>query len=223
MTAPAIAAAPSIWRSLLNFLPFREPAPRAAERQVECQVKHRAAARRSAAQPEAGPFEREVAIRFAHCDPAGIVFYPQYFVIMNGLMEDWFSEGLGVDFADMVARRRIGIPTVAIDCAFSKPSRLGELVTFGVSVTRVGERSIGIEVQAVANGELRLRATQTIVLMSLDTMKSIPIPPDVRANLSRFRSLPSSQEVGMQDRGRGGAVPKPESAAGSARREHVTS
>lgn len=223
MTAPAIAAAPSIWRSLLNFLPFREPATRAAERQVECHVKHRAAARRCAEQPEAGPFEREMAIRFAHCDPAGIVFYPQYFVIMNGLMEDWFSEGLGVDFADMVSRRRIGIPTVAIDCAFSKPSRLGDVVTFGVAVTRVGERSISVEVQAVANGEVRLSAKQTIVMMSLDTMKSIPIPPDVRANLSRFRSRAASAEVGTQDGGRPGAAHAPEPAAGSMRREHVSS
>ncbi len=215
MTAPSIFATPSIWRSLLNFLPFREPTARAAERP--------AAARRSSAQPVAGAFEREVAIRFAHCDPAGIVFYPQYFVIMNGLMEDWFSEGLGVDFADMVSRRRIGIPTVAIECAFSKPSRLGEIVTFGVSVTRVGERSIGIEVQAVAGGELRLSAKQTIVMMSLDTMKSIPIPPDVRANLSRFRSRAASPEVGTQDGASRGVARAPEPPAGNTRREHLTS
>ncbi|WP_332670914.1 acyl-CoA thioesterase [Aromatoleum sp.] len=215
MTAPAIAATTSTWKSLLNFLPFRMPAGYPVERH--------AAARRSAAQPVPGPFERDVAIRFAHCDPAGIVFYPQYFVIMNGLMEDWFSEGLRVDFADMVTRRRIGIPTVAIDCAFSKPSRLGEVVTFSVSVTRVGERSIGIEVHAVANGEVRLRATQTIVMMSLDTMKSIPIPPDVRANLSRFRAPAASPGVGTQDGGQGRAAGEPEPAAGSARREHVSS
>lgn len=214
MTAPAMTATPSIWRSLLNFLPFREPAARPAGRH--------AAARRSAAQSATGPFERDVAIRFAHCDPAGIVFYPQYFVIMNGLMEDWFSEGLGVDFADMVSRRRIGIPTVAIDCAFSKPSRLGEIVTFSVAVTRVGERSIGIEVQAVANGEIRLRATQTIVMMSLDTMKSMPIPPDVRANLSHFRARPASPEAGTQAGGGGPATQGIEPAR-SARHEHVSS
>ena len=215
MTAPAIAATSWTWKSLLNFLPFRAPAEHPAQR--------RAVVCRSAAQPAVGPFEREVAIRFAHCDPAGIVFYPQYFVIMNVLMEDWFSEGLGVDFAHMVSRRRIGIPTVAIECAFSKPSRLGELVTFSVAVTRVGERSIGIEVQAVADGELRLRATQTIVMMSLDTMKAIPIPPDVRANLSRFRSRAAAAELGTQDAARGESAHEAQSAVGSARREHVTS
>ena len=190
MNAPAIAATTSIWKSLLSFIPFRPAAPHSVERQFAGRLP-------GPRTGSVGRFERDVAIRFAHCDPAGIVFYPQYFVIMNGLMEDWFSEGLGVDFADLVARRRLGIPTVAIDCTFSRPSRLGEVVTFGVSVTRVGERSIGVEVQAVADGEVRLRATQTIVMMCLDTMKSISIPPDVRANLSRFRAV-ATPRAGVQ-------------------------
>ena len=28
-------------------------------------------------------FERKKLIRFHHCDPAGIVFYPQYLVLCN--------------------------------------------------------------------------------------------------------------------------------------------
>ena len=37
-------------------------------------------------------FEVPVLIRFAHCDPAGIVFHPQYFTIFNGVVEDFFRE-----------------------------------------------------------------------------------------------------------------------------------
>ncbi len=34
-------------------------------------------------------FERPVRIRFSHCDPAGIVFFPQYLVMTNDvLVED---------------------------------------------------------------------------------------------------------------------------------------
>ena len=36
-------------------------------------------------------FERERLVRFSDCDPAGIVFYPQYFVMFNGLVEDWVT------------------------------------------------------------------------------------------------------------------------------------
>ena len=33
-------------------------------------------------------FERDVLIRFSHCDPAGIVFFPQYLVMFNNHVED---------------------------------------------------------------------------------------------------------------------------------------
>ncbi|MDF6762844.1 acyl-CoA thioesterase, partial [Escherichia coli] len=36
-------------------------------------------------------FERAARIRFAHCDPAGIVYFPQYLVLFNVLVEDWFT------------------------------------------------------------------------------------------------------------------------------------
>ena len=33
-------------------------------------------------------FKKSCMIRFAHCDPAGIVFHPNFFVLFNGLTED---------------------------------------------------------------------------------------------------------------------------------------
>jgi 4-hydroxybenzoyl-CoA thioesterase len=50
-------------------------------------------------------FVREKRVRFHHCDPAGIVFYPQYFVLFHELMEDWFREGLGL--AHLHGARRV--------------------------------------------------------------------------------------------------------------------
>lgn len=91
-------------------------------------------------------FEREVLIRFSHCDPGGIVFYPQYFVLMNGLVEDWFTEGLNINFADFVRYRRVGIPTVRMNCTFSRPSYIGDRLTLGLSVTKVGNSSFHLEV-----------------------------------------------------------------------------
>ncbi|HEY0877439.1 MAG TPA: thioesterase family protein [Zeimonas sp.] len=131
-------------------------------------------------------FEREVLVRFAHCDPAGIVFYPQYFVLLNGLVEDWLTDGLGTSFADLIMTRRLGIPTARMDCTFTRPSRLGDELVLGLTVTRIGERSIGLDVQGRVGDELRLRARQTLVTVSLETMKSVPIPPDIRDGLARY-------------------------------------
>lgn len=68
-------------------------------------------------------FENNKQIRFHHCDPAGIVFYPEYFVLFNELVEDWFNEGLGVDFSKFHMVERLGFPAVKIECEFLTPSR----------------------------------------------------------------------------------------------------
>src|SRR5207249_5500013 len=60
-------------------------------------------------------FSKERRIRFSDCDPAGIVFYPQYFVMFNGLVEDWFNESLRVDYRQLVMERRVGLPTVRLE------------------------------------------------------------------------------------------------------------
>lgn len=73
-------------------------------------------------------------VRFQHCDPAGIVFYPQYFVLFHEVLEDRFNDGLGVDYAGFIGIERLGIPTVSIQCQFIAPSKHGETVRFGLRV-----------------------------------------------------------------------------------------
>ncbi len=42
--------------------------------------------------PHPRHFSRPHRIRFSECDPAGIVFYPQYFVLFNDLLEAWVDQ-----------------------------------------------------------------------------------------------------------------------------------
>jgi 4-hydroxybenzoyl-CoA thioesterase len=56
--------------------------------------------------PPEGAFTRTVPIRFSHCDPAGIVYFPHYFDMFNGLIEDWYTEQLGVDYAKLILNDR---------------------------------------------------------------------------------------------------------------------
>ena len=46
----------------------------------------------------AAPFVSQVEVRFRHCDPAGIVFYPRYFEMINDFVEEWFDKGMGLPF-----------------------------------------------------------------------------------------------------------------------------
>ncbi len=130
-------------------------------------------------------FVTEKSIRFHHCDPAGIVFYPQYFVLMNELVEDWFDRRLGVPFSDLHQRDRLGVPMGRVECDFLEPSKIGDRLAFELAVARLGNASIRLDVVARSGDEVRLRAKLTLVLASLDTRRAVPIPDDLRARMSR--------------------------------------
>jgi 4-hydroxybenzoyl-CoA thioesterase len=138
-------------------------------------------------------FERPVRIRFSHCDPAGIVYFPQYLVMTNVLVEDWFNEGLSIDYAHMIAQRRIGLPIVKLDCEFSRPSRMGETILLTLDVSTIGRSSIGIQIDGHCNGETRFRSKQVLVFMSFDSGKSIDIPGDIASALAAY--APSSPSI----------------------------
>lgn len=72
-------------------------------------------------------FIKQEKIRFQHIDYAGIVFYPRFLEMLNGLVEDWFEEALGRPFSKM--HETNGIPTVDLKVQFKKAARLGETLT----------------------------------------------------------------------------------------------
>lgn len=133
-------------------------------------------------------FSTERRIRFSDCDPAGIVFYPQYFVMFNGLVEDWITDGLGIAYHELVLGRRVGLPTVRLETDFKAVSRLGDRVTLSLDVERLGGRSLTLNLRCTGDGgpdDVRMQLKQVIVTTSLDTHRSIDIPPDLRAAIAQ--------------------------------------
>jgi 4-hydroxybenzoyl-CoA thioesterase len=135
-------------------------------------------------------FRRERRIRFSDCDPAGIVFYPQYFVMLNGLVEDWVDDALGIGYRRLVIERRVGLPTVRLEADFRVVSQLGDRVELVLAVERLGGRSLTLNLRCEgAGGELRMHVRQVLVTTSLLTHRAIDIPPDLRAAIARSSGI----------------------------------
>jgi 4-hydroxybenzoyl-CoA thioesterase len=130
-------------------------------------------------------FEKAVRIRFSHCDPAGMVYYPRYVTLVQWLVEDWFNEGLQIDFAGYIGRSRLGLPVVTMRFDFIEPARQGDLLNMRLSVLRAGRRSITLAIEGIVDGRPRLRAEQVLVTTSLDTGAAVEIPGDLRAAIER--------------------------------------
>jgi len=132
-------------------------------------------------------FERPVLVRFADCDPAGVVFYPRYFEMLNALLEDWFAQALGIAFADFITVRRMGLPSRRIESEFLRVSRCGETLVQQLAVKRLGTSSLTLDVRYLGpDGDERARFEQVLVCTSLETHRPEPFPADLWAALQRF-------------------------------------
>ena len=133
--------------------------------------------------------ERPLRVRFSHCDPAGIVFFPQYLVMFNGLVEDWVSEALGIPYTDLLGPRRVGLPTVSLNCEFSAISKMGDDIVLGLSLDHIGRSSIRLKLDVMKGTTQCVSLQQVLVTTDLDTHRAIAIPDDLRDALMKFQSL----------------------------------
>ena len=130
-------------------------------------------------------FAVERRVRFADCDAAGIVFFPRYFEMLNGVVEDWFFEALGVSFRELHMNRGASVPTAAIEARFIAPSRLEDELTATLTVTRLGGASCSLRHRIHAGDQLRFEATQTLVFVG-SSLKPEPWPDELRAGIAPF-------------------------------------
>jgi 4-hydroxybenzoyl-CoA thioesterase len=139
--------------------------------------------------PPEGAFTRTVPIRFSHCDPAGIVYFPHYFDMFNGLIEDWYTEQLGVDYAKLILNDRYGFPFVHIETDFKLPSRMGENLDLTLLLTKIGHSSLSVVIVGHLAGVERLRARLVTAMMSLETQQKVELPHALRDRFETYLKL----------------------------------
>jgi 4-hydroxybenzoyl-CoA thioesterase len=137
--------------------------------------------------PPTSAFTRSITLRFSHCDPAGIVYFPHYFDMFNEVIEDWYGQQLGYDYAELVMGSRYGFPFVHIECDFKVPSRMGETIDLTLLIDRVGRSSLGIVIVCHLEGIERLRARMVTAMMSLESRKPVPLPQGLRDKIEAYR------------------------------------
>jgi 4-hydroxybenzoyl-CoA thioesterase len=131
-------------------------------------------------------FQREILVRFGHCDAAGWVFYPRYFEMISDFVEDWFEDGLAASAPGLFHHKQILTPSVHFTVDFTKPTRYGERLTFNLWTVRAGTTSCELRIEASHQGELRMRAKQVLVFISAATARATPIPPELISRMQRF-------------------------------------
>jgi acyl-CoA thioesterase FadM len=102
--------------------------------------------------------------------------------------EGWTGSGY---FSSRVASRRrtsgrLGFPIVNTGCEFFKPCHLGDRLVLELTIARLGRSSIEFSVVGRVGGEEKFRARHKVALMSLDSLRALPIPEDLREKMKPF-------------------------------------
>jgi 4-hydroxybenzoyl-CoA thioesterase len=132
-------------------------------------------------------FQREMLVRFGHCDAAGWVFYPRYFEMVSDFVEDWFEDGLLASAPGLFHHKKILTPSVHFTVDYLKPTRYGDRLTFNLWTVQIGRASCELRIEASHQGEVRMRLKQVLVFISAETGRALPIPLELQSRMQRFR------------------------------------
>jgi 4-hydroxybenzoyl-CoA thioesterase len=128
-------------------------------------------------------YHRPIQIEFNHCDPAAIVFYPRYFEMTNSVVENFFREVAGHSYAAMMDAGQ-GVPTARLEVDFHAPSRLGEVLDWQLTVTKLGGSSVAFTAEAWCDGARRV--TAKLVLVWVVAGRPKPWPEAIRTRIAAF-------------------------------------
>lgn len=134
-----------------------------------------------------GAFTVRRNIRFADSDPAGIVFYAEFFRMFNDLFEDWLIERLGIDFARQFQVEQRMFPLVHVEVDFKESRRMGQIIDLSLILKGLGRSSISYDIVGHDGALEILRGSFVTVVASKDTMSTIEIPPDIRAAMEEYQ------------------------------------
>ena len=138
-------------------------------------------------------FTTQKQVRFHHCDPAGIVFYPQFFYLLHEVQEDFLAH-IGFPQHGLIASG-VGVPIVDLKTQFIGMCRHGEELTITLELTRIGGASLGMHyeihgaLRAGETGTLRLQADGVVVYSKVPHGKALRIPDPLRESLQPYLQL----------------------------------
>ncbi len=125
-------------------------------------------------------------IRFSESDPAGIVFFAEFFRMFNDLFEDWLVKRLGIDFARQFRVEERMFPLMHVSADFKEGRMMGQSISLTLLLTRLGRSSIAYDIIGHDEGREVLRGSFVNCVASKKTMKSIEIPPEIRIPMEAY-------------------------------------
>ena len=129
-------------------------------------------------------YRYERLVQWGECDPAGIIYFPNYLRWMADGLTAMFLE-LGMDPADRIDRDTMwGLPSVGCSLEFLQPAKLHETIVHEVRIARVGSKSIDAEHSFLRDTTCLARGAERRVWSEMnianETLTPLPVPEGIR-------------------------------------------
>jgi 4-hydroxybenzoyl-CoA thioesterase len=124
-------------------------------------------------------------VEFGHCDPAGIVWYPNFY--------EWFDAGshrlaerAGAGLHALRAQGYVGLPLMQTGSTYHRPVRFGDDVELHSRVASFERKSFRVEHRLLCAGELRMEGFEVRFLGQSHPddphrLRAAEIPADFKA------------------------------------------
>jgi YbgC/YbaW family acyl-CoA thioester hydrolase len=144
------------------------------------------------------PFVIDEYVRWSDVDNAGIIFYGAY-VRFFEIAETELFRAAGVPYGEVFERFDIWLPRVHLDCDFRYPARLDDHLGVAAYFTKFGTSSVFInfDVLHLEADKLAGVGHEVLVCTSRKTLKSRPLPDELRAMLEPFAMSKATARASM--------------------------
>jgi 4-hydroxybenzoyl-CoA thioesterase len=132
----------------------------------------------------------QVTVEWGDCDPAGIVYFPNYFSYFDASTNALLLRALGINKYQMLKKYDLaGTPLVDVGARFIVPSAFGDVVIVESTVVEIKRSSFRIQHRLLRDETLAVEGHETRVWAARDPadpakLKGRPIPEEVIAKLS---------------------------------------
>ncbi len=143
-------------------------------------------------------FRAPIKVCFSDIDNAGIVYYPRFLHYFHLAMEEFFRCELGIDYADVLHKHNVSLPTVHVESDFRQRLKYGDHIDMEVQVRNIGQTSITWSYRGYRAGgdrQVLVEGHNVTVCVTTDTFEKISVPDWLRKCLTAYQEKLGTQKA----------------------------
>jgi acyl-CoA thioester hydrolase len=137
------------------------------------------------------PLVHPIRVRYAECDPQGVVFNAHYLAWFDLSMTELFRAAFGS--YDAAVQRGADIVVAHADLDFRAPARFDDQIQLAIEVARIGDSSLRCR-HRVLRGDEELASGETLhVVVDPKSLQKQTVPAWLRDGLAPWSTAPADE------------------------------